>query len=45
MLYDMYMKILNSAIKQKKGEEEIEELEGSISGTRYRKCVSIIPRF
>ena len=29
----------------RKLEEEIEEHEGLISGTKSRKCVAIIPRF
>ena len=41
--YNMSLSELRSAIQ--KLEEEIEELEGLISGTRSRKCVAIIPRF
>ena len=41
--YNMSLSELRTAIQ--KLEEEIEELEGLISGTRSRKCVAIIPRF
>ena len=41
--YNMSLSELRSAIQ--KLEEEINELEGLISGTRSRKCVAIIPRF
>ena len=41
--YNMSLSELRAAIQ--KLEEEIEELEGLISGTRSRKCVAIIPRF
>ena len=41
--YNMTLSEIRSAIQ--KLEEEIEELEGLISGTRSRKCVAIIPRF
>ena len=39
------MFIYKNYYKFRKLEEEIEELEGLISGTRSRKCVAIIPRF
>ena len=41
--YNMSLSELRAAIQ--KLEEEINELEGLISGTRSRKCVAIIPRF
>ena len=41
--YSMTPDQLRAAIKEL--EEEIEELEGLISGTKSRKCVAIIPRF
>lgn len=41
--YNMTLSEIRAAIQ--KLEEEIEELEGLISGTRSRKCVAIIPRF
>ena len=41
--YNMTLIEIRAAIQ--KLEEEIEELEGLISGTRSRKCVAIIPRF
>ena len=41
--YNMSLSEIRAAIQ--KLEEEIEELEGLISGTRSRKCVAIIPRF
>jgi hypothetical protein len=41
--YNMTLSEIRSAIQ--KLEEEIQELEGLISGTRSRKCVAIIPRF
>ena len=41
--YNMSLSEIRAAIQ--KLEEEIEELEGIISGTRSRKCVAIIPRF
>lgn len=41
--YSMTPDQLRNAIKTL--EEEIEELEGLLSGTKSRKCVGIIPRF
>ena len=41
--YNMSLSEIRTAIQ--KLEEEIQELEGLISGTRSRKCVAIIPRF
>ena len=41
--YNMTLSEIRAAIQ--KLEEEINELEGLISGTRSRKCVAIIPRF
>ena len=41
--YNMSLSEIRAAIQ--KLEEEIEELEGLISGTRSRKCVAIIPWF
>ncbi len=41
--YNMSLSEIRTAIQ--KLEEEIEELEGLISGTKSRKCVAIIPRF
>ena len=41
--YNMTLSEIRAAIQ--KLEEEIEELEGLISGTRPRKCMAIIPRF
>ena len=41
--YNMTLSEIRAAIQ--KLEEEIEELEGLISGTRSRTCVAIIPRF
>ena len=41
--YNMSLSEIRRVIQ--KLEEEIEELEGLISGTRSRKCVAIIPRF
>ena len=41
--YNMTLSEIRAAIQ--KLEEEIEELEGLISGTKSRKCVAIIPRF
>ena len=41
--YSMTPDQLRNAIKTL--EEEIEELEGLLSGTKSRKCVGVIPRF
>ena len=41
--YSMTPDQLRNAIKTLK--EEIEELEGLLSGTKSRKCVGVIPRF
>ena len=41
--YNMSLSEIRAAIQ--KIEEEIEELEGLLSGTKSRKCVAIIPRF
>lgn len=41
--YSMTPDQLRNAIKTL--EEEIEELEGLLSGTKSRKCVEVIPRF
>ena len=41
--YNMSLSEIRTAIQ--KLEEEIEELEGFISGKSSRKCVAIIPRF
>lgn len=41
--YNMSLSEIRAAIQ--KLEEEIEELEGLLSGTKSRKCVAIIPRF
>ena len=41
--YNISLSEIRAAIQKLK--EEIEELEGLLSGTRSRKCVAIIPRF
>lgn len=41
--YSMTPDQLRNAIKTL--EEEIEELEGLLSGTKSKKCVGVIPRF
>ena len=41
--YNMPLSEIRRAIQ--KLEKEIEELEGLISGTRFRNCVAIIPCF
>ena len=41
--YNMTLSEIRAAIQ--KLEEEIEELEGLIFGSKSRKCVAIIPRF
>lgn len=41
--YSMSPDQLRAAIKEL--EEEIEELEGLITGNKPRKCVGIVPRF
>ena len=41
--YNMSLSEIRTAIQ--KLEEEIEELEGLLSGSKSRKCVAIIPRF